>query len=464
MLSSARAAARPALRSATCLQTRSYAVLADGYSSVNYKRRGDQPEEAPKAAYTITQHSSGVTLATVDHKGPVSQLALVVNAGSRNDSADAPGVAHFVKSTMIRNIPGDTITRTVRNAELRGDNLYTAHTREQIVIGTEFLRDNLVDAVPTLIDNLLNKHFYPYELFQTTPAVVEETQTVLSDPSVKVVEALHQAAFRSGLGNPLYASSAAAGGVKRAHIQDFASKYFTADRIAIVGHGVSHQDLQPLVEEALAKYQLSKSSVGTPAPSKFRGGELRFEAGPKSESHYAVAFPSVGFTDSNYAASLVLKALLDGAKRTKWGKNSGTTGLLSQAATENTSVAAFETGYSDAGLVGFYIQGPADEVKAVAQKSLAAFKSIADKASADALTRAKKIAIVDAEPSTREASLAALAKDAFSGKKASSQQLIDAINKVSAADVQKLAKAAISAKPAVVAYGNLLKLPYADEL
>lgn len=101
MLASTRTALRPLLRTAPS-QTRSYAVLADSYSALMYKRKGDQPELAPKAQKNVTKTSSGVTIATADNLGPVSTVALVLNAGSRYESPDTPGVAHFWKNTLVR--------------------------------------------------------------------------------------------------------------------------------------------------------------------------------------------------------------------------------------------------------------------------------------------------------------------------------------------------------------------------
>ncbi|KAI8825682.1 Metalloenzyme, LuxS/M16 peptidase-like protein [Fimicolochytrium jonesii] len=461
-------AVRPLVRAAAPrVQTRTYAVLSEDHSAVTYNRKGDQVAAAPSIVKTVTQTASGIRIATVDHLGPVSTVALVVKAGSRNESPDAPGVAHFFKNSLVRNVPGDTITRTVRETELRGDTLYAAHTREQLIVASDFLRDNLVDAVPLLFENFFNTHHYPYEFLHTRPHVIEQASASLADPTVKVFDSLHQAAFRHGLGNSLFATAPAAKALKRAHLHEFAAKYFTADRIAVVGSGVAHKDLQPLVEEAITRFQdrFGKSSVSVPV-SKFRGGEIRIEAGPKAESHYAVAFPAVAFSDPLYPAALVLRAILDGSKRAKWGNASGSAGALASAATAKTSVTAFEAAYSDAGLIGFYVQGSNSDVKDSVGKAIAALKETASKVSEEALSRGKKIAIVDAESAlSRDVAIQEIAKQVLvKGDVAVPADLAAAIKKVTAADVQKVAKTATAAKPAVVAYGNLLKLPFADEL
>ncbi|KAJ3183993.1 ubiquinol-cytochrome c reductase core subunit 1 [Gaertneriomyces sp. JEL0708] len=448
-------------------QTRQYAVLTPSHSSLGYSRKGDQPAVAPKVQRQVSKTSQGITVATVDDLGPVGTVAVVLKAGPRFESTDAPGAAGFWKRVIVRNVPGDNITRTVRETELRGDTLYTALNREELIVASDFLRDNAVDAVPTLLEQVFNKHMYPYEFLHTRSAVVEEAAAATAEPTTKVLDALHQAAFHTGLGNPLFPSAPATKALKQSDLFEFAKKNFTADRIAVVGCGISHEDLTSLVEETLAKVSVDKAAATSTAPAaaKFQGGELRFDAGPKGESHFAIAFPSVSFTDASYPAALVLRALLDGSRRLKWGSLSGSAGLLASAATSKTSATAFDAAYSDAGLLGIYLKGDAGEIKTAAQKAVSALKGVADKGiSEEALKRARSIAIVDAEESlTRDVKVAEVAKRVLSGADIKAE-VAEAIKKVSVADIQKLAKQATSAKPAVVAYGNLLKLPYSHQL
>ncbi|KAI8930173.1 Metalloenzyme, LuxS/M16 peptidase-like protein [Entophlyctis helioformis] len=466
---SQRTAAASALSAATHSSrtagaSRSFAVLAEAPNPVTYSRKGPQPAVAPAAIKTVSKTASGVSIATYDHLGPASSLAVVVNAGSRFETADAPGIAHLLENVLIRTIPGDNVSRTIREAELRGNSLFSSVSREHIVLGSEFLRDDLVDAVPTLLSNFFNKSFHSYEFLDAVPRVVEQTAASLADPTTAVIEKLHQVAFRNGLGNSLFASEDALHALTRADLLSFAAKYFTADRITVVGSGVAHSDLKTLVDKALEGVDVA--SIGASGPkSQYFGGEARIEAGPHSTAHYAIAFPGAAVSSADYNASLVLRTLLDGSRRLKWGSRGGATGLLAGASTDHTSARAFNASYSDAGLFGIYVQGKGKEVKHVASKSLDALKALASNVSADALARAKKAAIVDAEDSLTRASLIdTVAKGTLSTGAFHAGSEVLAINQVTAADVQKLAERALSAKPSIVAYGNTLALPYADQL
>jgi ubiquinol-cytochrome c reductase core subunit 2 len=294
-----------------------------------------------------------------------------------------------------------------------------------------------------LVNHVFNPAFQPYEFLDAIPNVLAESSASLADPSVEVFDKLHQIAFRAGLGNSLFATTAGVKGLKRAHLQEFASKTFTSDKIAVVGSGVVHEELTALVDEALKGIALASSKY-TPSASKYFGGEARIEAGPKSNSTFAVAFKSVPFTSPEYPAALVLKALLDGTQHLKWGSVSGASSLLSKAASGNNSVSAFATSYSDAGILGFVVEGEASGVQSVAQKSIDAIKSVASGSgvSAESLARAKKAAIIDAEAASfasRDDVIQEVGKQVLaSGNYSTLGELATAISKVTLEDVKKV--------------------------
>ncbi|KAJ1548036.1 Cytochrome b-c1 complex subunit 2, mitochondrial, partial [Cladochytrium tenue] len=138
-------------------------------------------------------------------------------------------------------------------------------------------------------------------------------------------------------------------------------------------------------------------------------------------------------------------------------------------ATADTAATSLDVSYTDSGLIGFTISGKASDVKPVAQKGIEALKSAASgQISAEALSRAKKAAIVAADSKfygNADQTINEVAKQVLaSGKYQTSAEIATAISGVTADDVAKVAKLAVSSKPSVVAYGNLQLLPYADEL
>lgn len=276
-----------------------------------------------------------------------------------------------------------------------------------------------------------------YELLEALDATAEQSQAALSDPATAVSEKLHQVAFRTGLGNPLFASVEALEGLNRADLKERVSQLFTADRISVVAAGVEHGELKKIVEDSIKKVKIAPSSSVVAPKSVYYGGEARIEGGPQSTAIYAVAYPGASYTSSEYPASLVLKALLGGSQRVKWASPSARAGLLGDAATESTSSVAFSHSYSDSGLVGFVVEGETASVKDVVKMSIATLKGLSSKVSSEALEAAKKTAIIDAEASlNRHGLLDALSRESTGGVAALSD--VSAISAVTAADIQKV--------------------------
>ena len=293
-----------------------------------------------------------------------------------------------------------------------------------------------------LLGQVFNASYQPFEFLQARDRIAHQSASALSDPRTAVLDALHQVAFRHGLGNSLYAKDADVHHLKRADLSEFAARNFAADRMVIVGTGVAHEELEALVASALKGVQVNAKGVKIPR-SVYHGGETRLDRGAGSEAHYVIAYPSVSSSSPDYAASLVLKSLLDGNRRLKYGSLSGVSCLLGPASTGSTSVSALGIHHSDAGLLGFYIQGEDSEVASVASKSIAALKSIAGNGvEQDALARARKAAIVELEDSmTRDAKIEFVAQQVLnSGKIKSVREIAQSLETVTLNDVQKVCR------------------------
>ncbi len=416
-------------------------------SSISYARKGEQVPSAPIPVKNISKLQSGLSIATLDQMGPLSSLALVINAGSRHETKNELGVAHFWKNAFIRTVPGSTVVKTIRENELRGDTLYTAVSREHILIASDFLRDDLVDVVPEMFQNLFNNNMEVYEFLDTRAQVSEEAASALNDPATLLVENLHAAAFRNGLGNSLFATEGNTETLKRASLFEFAAKHFTPDRIAIIGKDVNHKDLVTLVEQAFEKFAAANNNATATqvAPTKYFGGERRVDAGNSASSEYILAFPSVSINSPQYTTALVLASLL-----------------------KTPSGQTFSTSYSDAGLFGVHVSSSnADAVKPAVQSFIDALKSIGTNPITESqLLNAKKSAIIQLESTSslrHPSTLFETASRLFSTQSVTDVSTVsESILKVNVADLVKLAKQVSVAKPCVSAVGPS-SLPYLDE-
>ncbi len=169
-------------------------------------------------------------------------------------------------------------------------------------------------------------------------------------------ELLHQAAFRTGLGNSLYSSEAMLGQHKPAMLQDFHNKNYVADRVVVLGLDLDHD----LAVQAGEQLGLAKGTGGGPAASKFYPGQDMRQAGTGATAVLAVGTSAASAANIKEAmATRLLQYVLGLGPKIKRGTASG---QLSKAVAKinGVSVSALNYSYSDAGLLGAMIVSDAN--------------------------------------------------------------------------------------------------------
>ena len=289
-------------------------------------------------------------------------------------------------------------------------------------------------------------------------------EQIQSDSVVRTIEALHSAAFNTGLGNGLYCDVDVAhhmtADVLRAHLGAGSN----AGNIAIVATGVQIGDLV-----GAADRHFGKLSAGTARSyaTKFIAGESRVSAFTAPQTIVALGFNGVGLSSADLAASAVLRHLLGGAASVKYGKGASLLSKAAAASGENTQLDAFNLNYRDAGLFGVLVRASSANVRqatnAAAKAVSSAAGSIAERDVA-AAKAAAKFELLSSFDSSSNAVAGVAASVLAGGKFSGAAALAAKIDAVSAADVSKLAKKLIAAKPALAVHGDTAAAPLISEI
>jgi len=88
-----------------------------------------------------TGDAAGVKFASRDLPGPTTHLAVVARAGSRFQPL--PGYSDGLEKFAFKNTHKRSALRITRESELLGGELSSYHSRENLVLSTKFLRDDL---------------------------------------------------------------------------------------------------------------------------------------------------------------------------------------------------------------------------------------------------------------------------------------------------------------------------------
>lgn len=386
-----------------------------------------------------TSSASGVSIKALDDGRAVSELSLVLKAGSRYQPA--PGVAHLLEQFAFKDTRARSALRLVRESELLGAQLSTKLTREHLILTAKFLREDLPYFVQAFSDVASGTLYYDFELAELVgPVASLQSAEAYSDAVYTALEGAYAAAFRTGLGNALLVDKTDS--VTAEQVARYGLASFTKANASIAAKGVTPEDLAELVDSKFASVSAGIENTG--APSKFYSGESRVKT--SGDSALVLAFPaapSAGLTALSYA--------LGGSSAVKWSLGQS---LLSVASGKTgASISAKVDNFSDASLLSISVTGDSTAVIAEgAKEAVKALNTAAQGLSKEAITAAVAQAKF-ADISARESSIVYATQVPAADFAA-----------VSADSIKKTAEQLVSGSKVLSVVGETYKLPYADEL
>ncbi|KAF8056041.1 Metalloenzyme, LuxS/M16 peptidase-like protein [Lyophyllum atratum] len=406
-------------------------------------------------SFATVVDSAGVKVAAVDRNQPTSAVTILVKAGSRFESK--PGVANALKNFAFKGTAKRSALRTVRESELLGGVLSASLTREHLALTAEFLRGDEQFFVDVLSSWVTSAKFTRPEFDEyVKPLVENDTRIATSDPAAYALDLAHTLAFRSGLGASLFAPSHTT--ITAEDIKSFAKSAFTKGNMAVLGAGIDHAVLAQLVEKSLGS--TPPSATASSSASTYFGGENRVSShnGPQT------VFVGFGATGAPSVELATLAAYLSPEASVKWSQ-----GLSSMASSipNGTTVQSVYLPYSDATLVGLLVQGAnAADVRQAGKAAVDVLKKAAAGIPEEEFRKAVAKAKFAAASATegREGLLTVLGSQVLAGSSTIPEVSLSSFDKLTSSAFTKAASSIIKSKPTYVAVGDVIKLPYADDL
>ncbi|KAI9738565.1 MAG: ubiquinol-cytochrome c reductase core subunit 1 [Cirrosporium novae-zelandiae] len=417
-----------------------------------------------------TGDSNGVKFASRDLPGPTTTLAVVAKAGTRYQPL--PGYSEGLQQFAFKSTEKRSALRVTREVELLGGDLYTYHTRENLVIGAKFLRDDLPYFAELLGEVISKTKYTNHELAEEViPTIELARKSILGSPLELALNSAHGVAFHRGLGVPLHptSSSPLTKYLDAKHLSAFSVAAYSKPNFAIVANGANQEEVSKWIGEFF-----KDSSDAYPEglklesqASKYFGGEERIAH--DSGNAMVLGFSgSSSFTGSSYKPELpVLAALLGGESNIKWSPGFS---LLSKAVSSfpQAHVATQNAGYSDAGLFYVSITGKASQVRSMSEEVVKTIKSVAagqvskeDFQKAVATARFKALEAGQDIDAGMEATGTGLVQ---AGKPLQIDEIAQGIASVTEDKLKQAAKSLLESKASVSTVGDLYLLPFAEEI
>jgi processing peptidase subunit alpha len=423
----------------------------------------------PKMKFSKLEN--GLRIVSIDKQGLVSQLGMFVNAGSRFEEAHELGVSHMVELMAYHSTAHLSHLRTIKTIEALGANASCQAGREHIMYHIETLREQMPIMVPLLVGNTLFPRLLPWEMNKAHQYVAASNKKLREAPEKYTMELVFQTAFHNNtLGNKILAGQSALEYLNPDTVRAYMLKHFSMDRTTLVGVNVDHDELCKWVMRAYAEYTPIQNMDRSQTKPMYTGGaHLSEEESLAHSVHVAVGFGCDGWNSSDLVPVTVLQTLLGGGGAFSSGGPGK--GMHSRLYTEVMqqhhfveNCMAFNEQYSDAGLFGIYMSGAAQDAGKLVEIIHQQLKGLG-KFSGEELKRAKNL--LKGTVYTHSDNPRVLMEDIgrqvlMSGKVQTASDFAAQIDKVTEADLARVAKKLVSQPVTYVVHGNTKFAPHAN--
>jgi zinc protease len=261
--------------------------------------------------------STGLEVNTVSLRGvPVVQVKLVIRTGSAADPADLPGVAQFVAEMLKEGTAKKNSAKIAETVDFLGARLGINSDEEQIAINIQALSDQLPQVLDLVAELATTPTFDEGELKKLKKRELDRLSLSSQSPNFLARREFWKALYGSHPYSHVDTTKDAVGKIKRADLQKWHQKYFTATNAYLVVVGdIASNDVVDQANKAFKAFA-AKPVPGAeyPQPPARSAREVVLVDRPESvQSVIYVGNLALARRDPDYVPLLVANQVLGGS-------------------------------------------------------------------------------------------------------------------------------------------------------
>lgn len=177
--------------------------------------------------FTYHRLSNGLMMVHRRCEGPVEYCGLTVNAGSRDETPDRHGLAHFVEHTIFKGTDRRRSWHIINRMEAVGGELNAFTTKEETTLYSVFPAGNLARAVELQADLVTRSRFPRPEIDREREVVADEINSYLDSPSEAIFDDYDDLIYAgSELGHNILGTTASIEAFTPGTCRDYLSRYY----------------------------------------------------------------------------------------------------------------------------------------------------------------------------------------------------------------------------------------------
>lgn len=436
----------------------------------------------------VTTLSNGLRVASEKRFGQFCTIGVVIDSGPRYEVAYPSGVSHFLEKLAFQSTANFANKDVIlKELEKHGGICDCQSSRDTFIYAASADSKGIEPVTRLLADVTLRPMLPDSEIATARQTVQFELESLGMRPEQEpiLMDMIHAAAYRENtLGLPKICPHENLEKIDRNVLLTYLKNHNTPERMVVAGVGVNHDDLVKQVERFFVSDEpiWNKEKIDTRGVNSVDSSVAQYTGGSKTEecdipiyaasglpelAHIVIGLEGVSHQDNDFIPACVLNIMMGGGGSFSAGGPGK--GMYTRLYTNVLNIyhwmfsaTAYNHAYADTGLFCIHASAPPNNVRAMVEVITRELVTMANKPGEQELRRAKTqlqsmlLMNLEARPVVFEdVGRQVLA----TSNRKRPEHYIQEIEKITAQDVQRVARRILSSPPSLAARGDIKGLP-----
>lgn len=275
---------------------------------------GAKSSEAAMTPKRMVLNNGMVLLTSEQRTLPMVSIELLIDAGSRYESAEQAGLANLTSKLLIYGTKRRRAVQISDALDFIGAGLETGCAQDAASVSVTVLKKDLATGLDLLADVLTQSTFPETEIERQKQAVIASIRAREEEPGAVAGKAFAAALYpQSPYGRPVEGTEASVKGLQRKTLQDFFTRYYRPNRaiIAVVGD-VSEKEIAQALNTAFRGWSKGEASGQALVPTNLGGSKVQRINKDLTQANIIFGHNGVARGNPDYYAIQVMNYILGG--------------------------------------------------------------------------------------------------------------------------------------------------------
>lgn len=404
----------------------------------------------------VTTLSNGIRVITeqMPHVRSVS-MGIWIGTGSRRENAEENGISHFIEHMVFKGTKNRSAEEIARSVDSIGGGLDAFTAKEMVSYNTKVLDEHLPLAFDVLADLVRNPLFREDDIEKEKGVILEELKMEVDNPEYLLHEIFSSNFWKDHpIGKPILGTKDTVQKFHREMLHEYYTRIYSPANILITAAGnLRHDHIVELTRSHFEGLRITEAVPEDRSPVPHARLVFRNKSSLE-QTHLYLGVPSYALPHEDRFVCYVLNTLLGGGMSSRLFQNIREKQGLAYAVYSELNM------YRDAGCLAIYAGTSLESARKVVDSIMHEFRDLKENlVSAEELRRAKdhlkgSFMLGLESTSSRMGNLAR--QELYFKRFFSLDDMVESIEKVTAEEVQRLAREFFEAKNITLAVlGNL---------